>query len=42
VAGVNRGKMDLSFSPELMALLLQPPRDRSHGSMPLQLSVRED
>ena len=23
-------------------LLLQPPRDRSHGAMPLQLSVRED
>ncbi len=42
VAGVNHGKMDLSFSPELMALLLQPPRDRSHGSMGLQLSVRED
>jgi hypothetical protein len=42
VAGVNHGKMDLSFSPELMALLLQPPRDRSHGAMPLQLSVRED
>lgn len=42
VVGVNRGKMDLSFSPELMALLLQPPRDRSHGSMGLQLSVRED
>jgi len=42
VASVNRGKMDLSFSPELMALLLQPPRDRSHGSMGLQLSVRED
>ncbi len=42
VAGVNRGKMDLSFSPELMALLLQPPRDRSHGRMGLQLSVRED
>ena len=42
VAGVNCGKMDLSFSPELMALLLQPPRDRSHGSMGLQLSVRED
>jgi hypothetical protein len=42
VAGVNRGKMDLSFSPELMALLLQPPRDRNLGTMPLQLSVRED
>lgn len=42
VAGVNHGKMDLSFSPELMALLLQPPRDRSFGSMGLQLCVRED
>jgi hypothetical protein len=42
VAGVNHGKMDLSFSPELMALLLQPPRDRSRGGMGLQLSVRED
>ena len=42
VAGINQGKFDLSFSPELTALLLRPLHNRDQGPVPLHLSVRED
>ena len=42
VAGINRGKFDLSLSPELTALLLRPLHNREQGPVPLHLSVRED
>jgi hypothetical protein len=42
VAGINRGKFDLSLSPELTALLLRPLHNRDQGPVPLHLSVRED
>lgn len=36
------GRFHMAFSPEMMALLLQPPRERAEGDVPFRLSVRED
>lgn len=39
---LREGRFHLSFSPEMMALMLQPPRERAEGDVPFRLSVRED
>ncbi len=39
---MRNGRFHLAFSPEMMALLLQPPRERAEGDVPFRLSVRED
>ena len=38
----SNGQFDFSLSPEMTSLLLRPLEDRSQGSVPLRLSLRED
>ena len=38
----SNGQFDFALSPEMTSLLLRPLEDRSQGSVPLRLSVRED
>lgn len=39
---LRNGKFHLALGPQMMGLLVQPPRERAEGDVPFRLSVRED